>query len=300
MNSRGLLLRKVPPIKIPLQPRIIRGFFTMANEHIRVRFPVSDPALQQILIAELSAAGFEGFEEQEQVLDAFIQAAELDKGLLEDISSRHAVSFSTEEIVPQNWNALWEANFPPVIVDDFAAVRASFHEPVTGVELEILITPKMSFGTGHHATTWMMMRRMRSLDLQGKVVTDYGTGTGVLAILAEKRGAKEVLAIDNDDWSIENALENCERNACRHIQVHKGDRIPEGVVADVVLANINKNVILDQLPVMKRALRPGGILLLSGLLREDEGEVRDACTINDLQFLDMQERNNWICLAFQG
>lgn len=157
----------------------------MAN-YIEITFPVTDTGLQQVLIAQLSEEGFEGFEEKETELIAFIPEASYEKEKVQAIADTHEVSFSAIVIESQNWNAVWESNFDPVVVDDFVAVRAGFHEPVSGVELEIVITPKMSFGTGHHATTYMMMRQMRQLDFTGKKVFDFGTGTGVLAILAEK------------------------------------------------------------------------------------------------------------------
>ncbi len=134
--------------------------------------------------------------------------------MLNDLTSSLQLSFSKTIIEETNWNQVWESNFDPVIVDDFVAVRAHFHEPIKNVQHEIVITPKMSFGTGHHATTYMMMQQMRELDFAGKNVFDFGTGTGVLAILAEKLGAQKVIAIDNDDWSIENADENVKRNNC--------------------------------------------------------------------------------------
>nr|HPH32305.1 50S ribosomal protein L11 methyltransferase [Chitinophagaceae bacterium] len=180
----------------------------MAN-YIEITFPVTDTELQQVLIAQLSEEGYEGFEENDSSLKAFIPEAGYEKEKVQNIADAHLVTFSATLIESQNWNAVWESNFDPVVVDDFVAVRAGFHEPVAEVELEIVITPKMSFGTGHHATTYMMMRQMRQLDFTGKKVFDFGTGTGVLAILAEKRGAADVYAIDYDDWSIENATENC-------------------------------------------------------------------------------------------
>jgi ribosomal protein L11 methyltransferase len=182
-------------------------------------------------------------------------------------------------------------------VDDFVAIRAEFHEPVNGVEFEIVITPKMSFGTGHHATTFMMLRQMRLLDFNNKKVVDFGTGTGVLAILAEKMGAAEITGIDYDDWSIENATENCQHNQCSRIRLHQSDNAAGIEKADIILANINKNVILDNLAHLKNALNDGGVLLLSGLLITDEEDIVNTANPLSLRLTGKEVKNNWICLA---
>ncbi|RYD96899.1 MAG: 50S ribosomal protein L11 methyltransferase [Sphingobacteriales bacterium] len=207
-------------------------------------------------------------------------------------------TFETEVIGERNWNAEWEKNFPPVVVNDFVAVRAHFHEPIPGVRHELLITPKMSFGTGHHATTWQMMQAMESLDFNGKRVFDFGTGTGVLAILAEKLGASRVLAIDNDVWSLENAQENCERNGCTHVEVALSSELPEGETFDIVLANINRNVLLQYVDYLKKAVVPGGYLLLSGLLTEDRAIIEEAYGKAGFEARRYSEKTNWISLGF--
>lgn len=268
----------------------------MAN-HIEIIFPVADTELQQVLIAQLSEEGFEGFEETEQELRAFIPEALFKKDRVNEIAASHAVTFTEQVIEGQNWNAVWESNFEPVTVDDFVAIRAEFHEPVNGVEFEIVITPKMSFGTGHHATTFMMLRQMRLLDFNNKKVVDFGTGTGVLAILAEKMGAAEITGIDYDDWSIENATENCQHNQCSRIRLHQSDNAAGMEKADIILANINKNVILDNLAHLKNALNDGGVLLLSGLLITDEEDIVNTANPLSLRLTGKEVKNNWICLA---
>lgn len=271
----------------------------MAN-HIELTFAVNDPELQQVLIAQLAEAGFEGFEETESCLKAFISEAGYPTEEVERIAGTHQVSFTKELIEAQNWNAVWESNFDPVIVDDFVAIRAGFHQPVKGVELEIVITPKMSFGTGHHATTFMMMRQMRQLDFPGKTVFDFGTGTGVLAILAEKLGASGVYAIDYDEWSIDNARENCENNQCKLIRIEQADTAANTPKSDIILANINKNVILDNLLHLKNGLHTGGLLLLSGLLTTDEADILQAAQPLGLKLTGKEELNKWICLRLEA
>ena len=268
------------------------------NSYIKIEFQNISQEQSDILIAQLSEIGFEGFEEEQNKLKAFITSQNFNDELLKDISTALQLDFSKTIIEETNWNQVWESNFDPVIVDDFVAVRADFHEPVKGVQLEIVITPKMSFGTGHHATTYMMMQQMREIDFTNKVVFDFGTGTGVLAILAEKLGANQVLAIDNDNWSIENAKENIQRNNCNAITIGLANTASVNGKFDIILANINKNVILDNLEVLTRQLTAGGLLLLSGLLAEDEHDIIAKGQQLDLKLLSKQERHKWLFLKF--
>jgi len=279
---------------------MFRGFFiTMAN-YIEITFPVTDSGLQQILIAHLSEEGFEGFEEKETELIAFIPETGYVKENVQAIADAQQVSFSVTMIESQNWNAAWESSFDPVVVDDFVAIRAGFHTPVKGVELEIVITPKMSFGTGHHATTYMMLRQMRQLNFNGKTVFDFGTGTGVLAILSEKLGASDIYAIDYDEWSIDNAKENCFNNHSSLVRIEQADSAVLAPTSDIILANINKNVILDNLTHLKNALKAGGILLLSGLLATDESDILEAALPLGLELSGKEELNKWICLKLEA
>ena len=178
-------------------------------------------------------------------------------------------------------------------------VRAFFHEPAAGVEYDLVITPKMSFGTGHHATTYMMLGAMRTLDMAGRNVLDFGTGTGVLAILAEKLGAAHVLAIDNDDWSIENARENTLENQCTAIVVEKMEAIPRNRLFFIILANINKAVILSELDAMGQHLEPGGVIVLSGLLQEDLADIEKKAAQCNLTISERMTKNNWLCLKLK-
>jgi ribosomal protein L11 methyltransferase len=264
------------------------------SSYIQIEFQDISQQQSDILIARLNEIGFEGFEEAENVLKAFITATAFDENLLQQILSSLQLGFSKTTIEETNWNQVWESNFDPVIVDDFVAVRADFHKPVKEAALEIIITPKMSFGTGHHATTYMMMQQMREIDFVNKRVFDFGTGTGVLAILAEKLGAKTVLAIDNDNWSISNAGENIQRNGCTKVDLVLADNASTNSNFNIILANINKNVILDNFELLAKQLLSGGILLISGLLAEDKPEILTKSRELNLQLLRAGERHNWL------
>jgi ribosomal protein L11 methyltransferase len=226
--------------------------------HIQISIQTVD--WQDLLIALMSERGYEGFEQEDALLKAFIPEEHFDREWLEELLTAHGLNYTLERIEEKNWNAEWERNFQPVVVETFCAIRAHFHEPISGVEHELVITPKMSFGTGHHATTYMMLRSMQGMDMRGKRVLDFGTGTGVLAILAKRLGAKEVVAIDNDDWSIANAKENIAVNGCDEVVVLKMDRVAAlGGVFDIILANINKHVIVDQLGDLVQQLAQGAL-----------------------------------------
>jgi len=268
----------------------------LAMNYLQITIPVNDLSIQEMLIARLAEEGYEGFEEQESSLQAFIPEEKFNPMELEALLSGWELSYTQDRLGAKNWNEEWEKNFQPVVVEDFCAIRASFHPPIGGVQQELLITPKMSFGTGHHATTYMMVAAMQHLDLKDRRVLDFGTGTGVLAILAERLGAKEVLAIDYDDWSIENALENVGENHCTSITVKKADSIPEGPLFDIILANINKHVILKELHAIRQQLEQGGVILLSGLLHEDFDDMENEALKNDLSISQRMTRGNWICL----
>lgn len=250
---------------------------------------------QEILISQLSDLGAEGFEQTEKNLIAYFNEYTFKSYEVNELLKEY--SFTTNTLEEKNWNEVWESNFQPVIVENFCAIRAEFHKPVKNVEHEIIITPKMSFGTGHHATTDMMIGQMRNIDFTSKTVFDFGTGTGILAILAEKLGAANITAIDVDNWSIENAKENVAKNNCSGISVSLSSLIPVQKF-DIILANINRNVILEYLPQLKSCLREKGYLLLSGLLSEDEKDIINACDTGQLKLVNKTGRNSWISLLF--
>lgn len=269
------------------------------SQYLQLTISSFEQNQQEILIAALMESEFEGIEESETVLLAYIKENDFDEMKLKGLQNSFHFDYKIKSIPDQNWNALWESNFDPVIVSDFVAIRAHFHKRITDVMHEIVITPKMSFGTGHHATTFMMVQQMRSLDFQNKSVFDFGTGTGILAILAEKMGATSILAIDNDAWSIENAMENTKTNLCKYIKIEKADKINEDNRFDIILANINKNVIIDNLKALASIMKADAILLLSGLLAADEHEVKQVASKFGLYQTNKAERNNWICLQYQ-
>lgn len=259
---------------------------------------VAPAELRDLLIAELAEMGYEGFEEQEDRVKAYLPEIDFNDERLNILLNKHSLSCSKSIIKSQNWNELWESNFEPVQVDDFVGIRADFHHPFKGVEHEIVITPKMSFGTGHHATTHMVMKLMRGINFAGKTVFDFGTGTGILAILAEKLGAVKVVAVDNDDWCIDNSLENISINHCKHIDIHKVDKMDDDKRYDIILANINRNIIIGNLPALGKSLAENGQLILSGLLKEDKKDIIDACNKIGLKHTMTIERQGWIALSF--
>lgn len=260
---------------------------------------VSEDSLHDILIAELSEIGYDGFEESAGLLKAYIPEAIFVENELNILLNKYNLKYSLSIIKKQNWNAVWESNFEPVQVEDFVGIRAHFHPVFENVAHEIVITPKMSFGTGHHATTYMVMQLMRELNCWNNAsVFDFGTGTGILAILAEKLGATRVLAVDNDDWCIENASENILINQCKYIDIQKVDSVDMDEQFQVILANINRNIILDNIQGLRKALVPGGQILLSGLLKVDEEDITAACTALGLTHQKTVERNGWIALWF--
>lgn len=266
------------------------------GNYIQLLFENISLEKSEMLVAALSEEGYEGFEEDEHLLKAFIESIKFDAKVVNEIAGNLQVSFSKSVIEETNWNEVWESGFDPVMVDDFVAVRADFHKPVEGVMHEIVITPKMSFGTGHHATTWLMMSEMRELDFANKVVLDFGTGTGILAILAEKLGASSVVAIDYDEWSIANCRENILQNHSSRIKLLQADNAKTQVVFDIILANINRNVILDNMAVLTKQLTKNGVLVLSGLLSEDEPVIRAAVYGAGLKVIKQVLRHNWLCL----
>ncbi|MBC8032758.1 MAG: 50S ribosomal protein L11 methyltransferase [Chitinophagaceae bacterium] len=251
---------------------------------------------KEILIALLSEQGFQ-FEEEHANLRAVIEEIAFNRPTIDKIFSEQNLKYSLAILDDKNWNAEWETSFESVSVGSFCSVRAAFHDPQTNVRHDIIVTPKMSFGTGHHATTYMMIQAMERLNFTGKHVLDFGTGTGVLAILAVKMGAGKVIAIDNDDWSIENAAENFKENDITVAELLKGDKIGVNIQFDIVLANINKNVILENLPTMKQHLSVSGVVLLGGLLESDRNTITEAIDKSAFRLLFSLERDSWICLA---
>ena len=264
--------------------------------YLQIEFEIENAVENEILIALLANAGFESFEETDRSLKGFIKEEGFTENSLEDILKIVPVNYTIKIVPQQNWNAQWESSFEPIIVNEFVAIRASFHQPVKNIQYEIIITPKMSFGTGHHATTYMMIEQMEALDFTNKTVVDFGTGTGVLAILAEKMGAIAVDAIDYDEWSIENSKENAAANNCTKINLVKAETIAAGILYDIVLANINLNVILDNMAAIKAVSKKGTLILLSGFIKADETRIINALAKNGILQLKTLQKGEWISL----
>jgi len=267
--------------------------------YLQLEFETLNAGECEILIALLAEAGFESFEEEEQSLKAFIKEDEFIEESLEDILQVVPVKYTVTVVPQQNWNAQWESGFEPIIVDSFVGIRAGFHKPIENVQHEIIITPKMSFGTGHHATTYMMIGQMENIDFKNKTVVDFGTGTAVLAILADKMGAISIDAIDYDEWSIENSIENASINNCSVIKLIKADTISTGNTYDIILANINLNVIIDNLAAIKESSKKGTIILLSGFMKVDETIMFKALAEYNIQGLKAVQNGEWICIYAQ-
>ncbi len=266
----------------------------------KITFQVNTIATAEILIAELAEQGYYSFEEREDQLDAFIQISDFKEDALKLIARKYDVAFDKFEIEEQNWNEEWEQNFKPVVINDTVSLRADFHEKPRDVQFEIIITPKMSFGTGHHATTYLMIEMMGEIDFVNKSVLDFGTGTGVLAIYAEKKGSRLVTAIDNDQWSINNAKENIEKNSCEHIVVLKKEDPLMDEKFDVILANINTHILLKHVEHLRSVCKKGGQLLISGFISRDLKSLRDAFSVGGFKLMTTNEKDGWYCLLLKN
>lgn len=260
-----------------------------------------DPGAE-ILLAELGELPFESFEETETGLSAYVQKEFWNEDILEDIfilkSDEFKIDYTHEEIEQVNWNEEWEKNFEPIAVNDECYVRAPFHEK-KDVKYDIVIEPKMSFGTGHHETTFMMIQHLLETDVAGMKTLDMGCGTAILAILAEMKGAQPIDAIDIDNWCYLNSIENAERNNCRHISVYEGDAaLLKGKSYDLIIANINRNILLQDMKQYGDCLNAGGLLLLSGFYEEDIPFIDEACVAEGLSFVKKHQKNNWVSLKY--
>ena len=300
----------------------------MSKSYIQIAFNFNTQDQFDILVAQLADLGFDGFNEEEAatginngvgmssilgvssglgagaghcktyILSTDFEEREIEKEL-EIIFNKHQLTYSKSIIKEENWNAIWESNFEPVRVGDFVGIRAHFHptfEPA--VQFEIKITPKMSFGTGHHATTFSVMQMMEHVNFIGKSVYDFGTGTGVLAILAEKLGASNVLAVDNDDWCIENANENILNNDTKGILIKKVDAAYQDRQFDIILANVNRHIIEANMQELTQVAHLGAELILSGLLIEDQEDMIKLATEKGWNFVKSQPLNGWVSLLF--
>jgi ribosomal protein L11 methyltransferase len=255
---------------------------------------------QEVLIAMLLGLQYDSFAQYEGYIDAYVLVSEYDeKALTEVLQQLDIVGFRVEEMEQKNWNEEWEKNFEPMVVENRCYVRASFHPERSDLPLEVVINPKMSFGTGHHATTYMMMHWLLDTEVSGKSLIDAGCGTGILSILAEKLKAKSVIAFDIEDWAFENLNENCNLNGCSRIETGKGtisQIVSSNVQAEILLANINKNVLLDEMSIYSQHLISGGQLFLSGFYEEDESDIVAAATKAGFEVTGRKVRQKWMSL----
>ncbi len=257
-----------------------------------------------ILIAELGEVGFESFKENDEGVLAYIQKKDWEDGILNNIqileNENFEISYHLKEIPQENWNTTWEQNFNPINVSDQCVVRAPFHEKQK-TTFDIVIEPKMSFGTGHHETTHMMLQYILEHYFKGKSVLDMGSGTGVLAILTAMKGAAIIDAIDIDHWCYLNAKENIERNNCGHINVLEGDAslLVDSKKYDIVIANINRNILLADIPKYAKCLHENGILFMSGFYESDITLISEKCLTVGLVFQESHRKNEWVAIKYR-
>lgn len=269
---------------------------------VTFHFPVSQETADR-LISVLASGGFEGFIEEEGCLKAYIPVSEFKPGMLESleftVDPPENLDITIEHIAEQNWNQLWESSYEPVMIGDRCLVRAPFHPAVEGIAYDIVIEPRMSFGTAHHPTTQLMAEALLKLDVKGKPVLDMGCGTGLLAILAAKMGASPVTAIDNDEWAFSNAKENIAKNNVASCNVYLSDAFAIGNDRyDVILANINRNTLVMDMPLYVNGLRKNGILVVSGFYKSDVESINRVALDNSLEVSEIQLKGEWASVGY--
>lgn len=266
----------------------------------------ADEQTAEILMALLAEKGFDTFEHNDNQLSAYITEALYTGGaidhFLNSLQEQFVFTFNQEQVEQKNWNAEWEKNFTPIKIGQKCLIRAPFHPADPEVQYDILIEPRMSFGTGHHETTWLMANEMLSIDFHNKSVCDAGMGTGILAILAAKCGARDVFAVDIEEWAYHNANDNIAMNGIFDgIETALGGlELMEGRQFDIILANINKHIVLQHIPLFFRCLQPGGLLLISGMFTRDLPDVEQEAGRYFFQSVSTAEKNEWICAIFQN
>lgn len=272
--------------------------------YIELQVQVS-PDFTDILMAELAELNFESFVETDEGLNAYIIESDFNAVAVDDLVAKYgsqtAIAYQVSTLEKRNWNAEWEQSYQPIEVADQVRVRASFHELDDRFTYDIIINPKMSFGTGHHETTAMMLEQQLRLDHQGKTVLDVGTGTGILAILAAKMGAKSVLAFDIEEWAVENTRENADLNHCPQVTVFEGTiaDVSNAERFDIVLANINRNVLLAEIPAYVSLLNDSGQLAVSGFYEMDAPDIEQKATEAGLKSVQLLTKNQWASILFE-
>ena len=265
-------------------------------------------AVCDALIAELGTIGYDGFSYTDKGFSAYIPAKNFNRQAISNLqlivffSENYRISFTEQEIAAQDWNKTWEDNFSPIVVDNRIQVRAGFHTPIPDIEYEIIIEPKMSFGTGHHSTTVLMLRTIlkRANEIKGKRVLDMGCGTGILSIMAAKAGAREVTGIDIDDWAFNNAMENISNNQLNNITIKIGDAslLEKENNFDMILANINRNILLNDMEQYIQKLSPDGYLIMSGFYLQDLPLIQEKASSLSLNFKEYDEEKQWVAATF--
>ncbi|MEO6167564.1 MAG: 50S ribosomal protein L11 methyltransferase [Chitinophagales bacterium] len=273
--------------------------------YLSFTFDIKESWQQELVIAALDAIGFEGFEQQEEKLIGFIQEISFNQDefqtTIKPLQQGYGFSFSQSPIADQNWNKVWEKSFQPIIIGNDITVRASFHPPFAQVKYDIVIDPKMSFGTGHHATTSMMMQLMLAEDLENKRVLDFGSGTGILSILAAKLNASAILSIDHEQWAYKNSIENFQLNNVFTATALMGDTdCFEGQTFDVILANINRSVIISSMQEFALSLKNKGSLLISGFLEADENVIVSVANTAGFGIIHKLRQDGWIALSLRS
>jgi ribosomal protein L11 methyltransferase len=275
-------------------------------EYTKVSFKISPNTepLREILIAELAQFPYDSFEETNDGLNAYIPSLQYKENDIKALSivanSDISIEFTSEIIPDQNWNEIWEKHFfNPIVIEDKCVVKSPFHSDAPETEYTILIEPKMAFGTGHHETTGLMIKHILELDIKGKTVLDMGCGTGILGILCAQKKAQRVTGIDIEEWAYNNANENIAMNNIDSMEVHCGDASLLGNENyDVILANINRNILLEDISKYVKVLNDNGILLLSGFYNSDIDCINDECSKHNLKKISVKEDNNWIAVAY--
>ncbi len=275
-------------------------------DYIELICKISADNIQEIagiLTAELNEIGYESYDETGDGLNAYIlekffdikKVKQLQVNGIPDVT----IDYTYEVIKTQNWNEVWEKNFEPILIEDQCLILAPFHKNTPKTKFKIVIEPKMSFGTGHHETTYLMLKTMLDLDLDNKIVLDMGCGTGVLAILASLKGAVDITAIDIDEWAYNNTLENIEKNNCQNIKVLQGDAsLLTNQKFDIIIANINRNILMDDIKHYSKVLKQNGTLLLSGLYDKDLSMIKEEAAEHDIEYVNHLEKHSWVAAEF--
>jgi ribosomal protein L11 methyltransferase len=265
--------------------------------HIQFTFRPIAKNTADILVALLANIKFDGFAEEENCLQAIVAENDFDKQIFENTIAPFDVTYCSETISHRNWNAEWESNYEPIIINDKIAIRATFHAPITTAAHNIIIVPKMSFGTGHHATTQMMMQYISDMNCSNKTVLDYGCGTGVLGIYASYKGAISTDAVDIEPWCVENTVENIVLNNTKNMQTFLGDLdLVQHNTYDIILANINLHILLKQMKTLYALTNNGGSVLLSGILDTDVATLLQCASDAGFISTNSKQTLNWCAL----